>query len=325
MKISSKKILLFGGTGSLGHTVITRYIKDNEIYNYSRDECKQWETENKFKSPKLHFILGDIRDYSSVERAILTTQPHIIIIASALKRIDRCEDNVNECFLTNYIGPSNVCNSVLKNEMLLKQLETVLFVSTDKACNPINTYGITKALAEKIMIESSMKSLNVKFVVIRYGNVLNSRGSIIPYLHQQGQDPTVMNFGLTHIDMTRFVMTLDQSVDLLEHAIVNGESGDVVIPRLISMRLVDLMELFSEKYKKCIKITSLRPGEKLLETLINESQAMSMTTYGDGDYFHIKPFYKNKCITEQAMNYSSNINTLSKEELRDFLEKLKLL
>lgn len=328
--MNDKIILLFGGTGSLGNEIINKYINNNIIYVYSRDECKQWELEVKMKNPNLKFIMGDIRDIYAVESAICRIKPNIIIIASALKRIDKCEVNVYECVQTNFNGCVNVCNSVIKNcRSLSDNLECVLFVSTDKACNPINAYGMCKALSEKYMIDCSQKETNIKFIVVRYGNVLNSRGSIIPFLHNLGIDDNIKSFTLTHHNMTRFVMTLKQSVELIEYAIIKGENGDIVIPELISMKLKDLFEIFSELYNKPITIIPLRPGEKMLESLINGTQSMSMITNKNEDngkiYYHIKPFYKNICNIENARDYNSSINCLSKNELKTYLDNLKLL
>jgi UDP-glucose 4-epimerase len=154
--------------------------------------------------------------------------------------------------------------------------------------------------------------------------VLNSRGSIIPILHEKGKDPEIKEFALTHTDMTRFVMTLEQSVDLIEYAILHGESGDTIIPKLISMKLIDLMEIFSEKYAKPIKITGLRPGEKMLESLISETQAMRLIKTDTG-YMHIKPGYKNILVTQDIQNYNSKLNPLSKSELREFMNHLDLI
>jgi FlaA1/EpsC-like NDP-sugar epimerase len=320
--IVNKKILIFGGSGSLGHALIERYLHNNTIVNYSRDECKHWKMSLKFKSQNLSFIIGDIRDMNRVETSIIRENPHIIISASALKHIERCEFSVNECLLTNCMGIFNVVNAIEKNLAQLINLETVIFVSTDKACSPVNVYGMAKALGEKIMIEKSLYLKDVKFATVRYGNVLNSRGSIIPILDQKGTDPDVKEFTLTHDDMTRFVMTLEQSVDLIEHAIEYAESGDIVIPSLVSLRVTDLVSLFSEKYNKPIKSIGMRPGEKMLESLINETQAMSMVK-GD-QYFYIKPAYKQICNLEAAMDYNSKMNPLSKEELRDYLVRLGL-
>lgn len=320
--IVDKKIFIFGGSGSLGHALIERYLKNNTIVNYSRDECKHWKMSLKFKSQNLSFIIGDIRDENRVETSIIRENPHIIISASALKHIERCELATNECLQTNCMGIFNVVNAIEKNQANLTNLETVIFVSTDKACSPVNTYGMAKALGEKIMIEKSLYLKDIKFSTVRYGNVLNSRGSIIPILHKKGTDPDVKEFALTHDDMTRFVMTLEQSVDLIEHAIIYAESGDIVIPSLVSLRVTDLVSLFSEKYQKPVKYIGLRPGEKMLESLINETQSMSMIK-GD-NYFYIKPAYKNICDLDNVMDYNSKMNPLSKEDLREYLTRLGL-
>ena len=185
-------------------------------------------------------------------------------------------------------------------------------------------YGLAKALAESAIVEKSLYVPNRKFINIRYGNVLNSRGSIIPILHEKGRDSEVKEFTLTHRDMTRFVMTLEQSVQLIEHAILNGESGDTVIPELISMNLVDLMEIFSEKYGKPVRVTGLRPGEKMLESLISETQSMRLVN-GPNGYKYIKAPYKNLLVVDDIKNYNSKLNPLTKAELNEYLSRLALL
>ena len=321
--LKNKHILLIGGSGSLGNKFIETYIQNNTITNYSRDECKHWEMSLKYKTSNLQFIIGDIRNYSSLETTILREQPHIVVIMAALKHIDRCEYAVDECIQTNCIGPMNVLNAVEKNNDRLNKLECVVMVSTDKACEPTNAYGMAKALAESAIVEKSLHVKNRKFVNIRYGNVLNSRGSIIPILHEKGKDLSVKHFSLTHPDMTRFVMTLEQSVALIEHAIIYAESGDTVIPRLISMKLIDLLTIFSEKYNKPIIITGLRPGEKMLESLISETQSLRLVN-GSNGYMYIKPPYKNILITDNIRNYNSHTNPLDIEELRIYLNEINL-
>ncbi len=319
-----KRILLFGGSGSLGNQFIQTYLSGNTITNYSRDECKHWQMSLKYRSDNLKFIIGDIRNPNAVETAILRVQPHIIVIMAALKHIDRCEYAVDECIQTNCMGPMNVLNAVEKNNDRLSSLECVVMVSTDKACEPTNVYGMAKAMAESAVVEKSLYVPNRKFVNIRYGNVLNSRGSILPILHEKGRDPEVKEFTLTHPDMTRFVMTLAQSVDLIEHAIQYAESGDTVIPELVSMKLVDLMDIFSETYKKPVRITGLRPGEKMLESLISETQSMRLID-GPNGYKYIKPPYKNLLITDNIRNYNSHINPLDRDALKVYLNKLNIL
>jgi UDP-glucose 4-epimerase len=273
IELTGNKILLFGGTGSLGYKLNERYLKNNIIYNFSRDECKHWEMKIHFLHNKnINFIIGNVGDKSIVEQSICRVNPNIIIIASAMKHIDQCEINTSESLKTNLLGTQNIIDSIEKNKNLLTNLETVIFVSSDKACSPINNYGMCKALSETFMIEKAHFLPEFKFINVRYGNVLNSRGSIIPLLNKLCQNPQTKYLTLTNEYMTRFVMTLEQSVDLIEYAILNGESGDTIIPKLVSMNVKDLMEIFSEKYNKPIKITGLRSGEKMLESLINETQ-----------------------------------------------------
>ena len=325
--ISNNKILLFGGTGSLGYEIVKRYIDNNIIYNYSRDECKHWKMKLDFNNNNnLNFIIGDIISRDKIEETLLRIKPNIIIIASAMKHIDQCEYNTDQSLNTNLLGVKNILDLVEKHQILLDgTLQSVLFVSSDKACSPINVYGMCKALSETLVIEKSYYVKRFKFVNIRYGNVLNSRGSIIPLLHTIGSDDSKKIFTLTNDKMTRFVMTLEQSVDLIEHTLNNGESGDTVIPKLISMNVKDLVELFSEKYNKPIKITGLKPGEKLLESLINKTQSGRIKI--NGEYTHIKSIYDfNESIDETSLNdYNSKINPLNKEELRTYLNKLNLL
>ena len=325
--INNKTILLFGGTGSLGYEIVKRYIGNNIIYNYSRDECKHWKMKLDFNNnTNLNFIIGDVINSHKIEETLLRVKPNIIIIASAMKHIDQCEYNTDQSLNTNLLGVKNILDLVEKNKISLSGiLETVLFVSSDKACSPVNVYGMCKALSETLIIEKSYYIKEFKFVNIRYGNVLNSRGSIIPLLHTIGIDNSKKYFTITNENMTRFVMTLDQSVDLIQHALTNGETGDTVIPKLISMKIKDLVELFSEKYNKPIQNIGLKPGEKLLESLINKSQSARIKV--KGEYTHIKSIFDfNEIIDETKLtDYNSKINPLSKEEIKIYLNKLNLL
>jgi FlaA1/EpsC-like NDP-sugar epimerase len=327
MSITDKVILIFGGTGSLGYELNSEYHENNIIYNFSRDECKHWEMKLHFHSHKnIHFIIGNVADKEIVETTIKRIKPDIIIIASAMKHIDQCEVNTSESLKTNVLGTKHISDCVEANESLLPNLETVVFVSSDKACSPINHYGLCKAMSETIIIEKAHYVPRIKFVNVRYGNVLNSRGSIIPLLHKIGEDPKKPHFCLTNKDMTRFVMTLSQSVDLIEYAILYGETGDTIIPKLISMKINDLMELFSEKYNKPIHITGLRSGEKLVESLINESQSARLIKNDSGDYMHIKSVIKYPNILNTNMvDFNSHLNPLSKEDLKIYLNSLELL
>ena len=277
-------------------------------------------------NPRLHFIIGDIINKGKIEETLLRIKPNIIIIAAAMKHVDQCEYNTDQSLNTNLLGIKTILDSVEKlHSELLYILKTVLFVSSDKACSPINIYGMCKALSESLLVEKSHYVKTFKFVNIRYGNVLNSRGSIIPLLHMIGSATDKIHFTLTNENMTRFVMTLEQSVDLIEHALINGESGDTIIPKLISLKVKELIEIFSEKYNKPIKITGIKPGEKLLESLINKTQSGRIKH--NGEYIHIKSIYNfNEAIVEdELLEYNSKINPLSKTELKTYLINLNLL
>ena len=323
--MNNKKILIIGGTGSLGNQLTKRYIENNTIYLLSRDETKHWNMSIEYNYHKnLNFIIGDIRNKDKIQQIILRIKPDIIIMAAAMKHIDRCEYESNESILTNLTGTQNVLDIVECYKDILTNLKKVCFVSTDKACSPVNVYGMCKAVSECLMVEKSKYIDNIKFVTVRYGNVLNSRGSIIPMLHKLGEDENIKNFKITHPDMTRFVMTLDQSVDLIDHALEKAESGDIVIPKLISCKITDLIEIFSEIYNKPTIVCGLRPGEKMLESLINETQSDRLL-FGENGYMYIKPSYKEIKTNNEIKDYNSKLNPLSKTELYEYLNNLNLL
>jgi UDP-N-acetylglucosamine 4,6-dehydratase len=290
-----KKILIIGGSGSLGHSLTERYIKHNKIFIFSRGENTQWQMKQTFNNPNLTFFVGDIRDKERIETCIFQCKPEIIIIAAALKHIDICENNINECINTNIDGIRNVLNLITTHCMIksMKFLETIVFISTDKACAPVNTYGMCKSISERIIIEKSQFLNTPKFVNVRYGNVLSSRGSIIPFFKNITTDSNANYFPVTDEKMTRYFMTLDQSVDLIEYAIQNSNTGDTIIPKNIkSYRIIDIAKFFSDKYKKPIKIVGIRPGEKLHETLVSYTE--SLRTEERDDYYIIKPSYLGK-------------------------------
>ena len=324
-KIENKKIIIFGGTGSLGNALVDRYLSNNIIYLYSRDESKHWKIALDRNHPEnLNFIIGDIRNKDKVCQTMIRINPDIIIIAAAMKHIDKCEFETNESIETNLNGTKNILDSIETHKLLLNNLKAICFISTDKACSPVNVYGMCKAISETLIVEKAKYIKDFKFVAVRYGNVLNSRGSIIPMLHTIGQNEHVKEFKLTDKRMTRFVMTLEQSVDLIEHALLYAESGDIVIPKLISLNVIDLIEIFSEIYNKQIIISGLRPGEKLLESLINETQSSRLKIHNDG-WMYIKPSYNNTQYNYDIKDYNSTINPLTKDELKIYLKNLNLI
>ena len=322
--MKGKRVLVIGGTGSLGHALTRRLLPDNEIWLYSRDESKHWQMQLTFnQSPGLKFVIGDIDDKDKIEETLRRYDFHTVIVAAALKHIDKCEYETRACAKTNFLGTQHVLDVVEAQKTNLPSLEAVCFVSTDKACSPVNFYGMMKAASECLMIEKARFVPSVKFVCVRYGNVLNSRGSIVPLLHKIGRDPTKTHYTLTDPRMTRFVMTLDQSVDLIQYALREGESGDVVIPKLISCKIADMLDIFSKLYNKPVRAGKLRPGEKMLEALVNSTQSMRTVTGRDG-YKHIRPCYSGVSSAEHK-EYDSTINPLSRDELEEFLGSLGLL
>lgn len=320
--------MIFGGSGSLGNKLIQTFLDSNTIVNYSRDENKHWQMDLKYKSSNLSHVIGDIRSAEKVKQALVRHKPTMIIIAAALKHIDRCEFEINESVETNILGIQNVLNAVETHLDQLTALKTVCFISTDKACSPVNVYGMCKSICEGIMVEKAKYVPAVKFVCVRYGNVLNSRGSIVPILESKAADPECSVLTLTDPRMTRFVMTLEESVALIVHAMTEGESGEIVIPKLRAMKIRDLFYLFGEKYGKPIKEVGLRPGEKMAEALINPTQSyrtVERTSSATGiTYHHIRPSFLKEMLHDAPFSYTSGDDQVGKEELLGYLSHINL-
>lgn len=276
----------------------------------SRDENKQWLL--KPLHPKVQFILADMRDKEVMRDKLTSIKPNKIIIAAALKHIDICEYNVGECIRTNVIGVQNIVDVVASIQ--LPELDTVCFVSTDKAVSPVNAYGICKSLGERIVVEKTLTVQNPKFVIVRYGNVLNSRGSLLPLFHKIGNDSTATYFPITHPEMTRFFISLEEGVKLIEKAMDEGESGDTYIPLVSSYKIMDIAEKFSKIYNKPTKIIGIRPGEKLHECLINESERYR--TIKKDNIYVIKPCYKNiNSSVDFKSEYTSKLTVCDVDKL----------
>lgn len=307
------KVLIIGGSGSLGNVLTEKFTGKYDIYIYSRGEDAQWRMKTQF--PDATFIIGDISDKNRVKNTLDRVRPNYVIIAAALKHIDVCEFNTTESIKTNVIGVQNVVDAV--SDSCQKQLACVLFVSTDKACSPVNVYGNCKALGEKIIIEKSVQCTSTRFVVVRYGNVLNSRGSLIPKFHSIGRDPARATFGITDQNMTRFFMTLSESVELIEYALLNGKTGHTYVPRLQSYKISDIAMTFSRIYGKPVILTGIRPGEKMHEELINYTESLRTTLPG-GKYYDIAPVTDNQVLSPENIlvkNYTSENFVCSDSEM----------
>lgn len=313
-----KRVLIFGGTGSLGTALIRRLAPQNELIVYSRDEAKHWNIRNEYgaKHPSLKFAVGDIRDRARVEEVILRYKPHFVIIASALKQVDTCELSPFESIQTNILGIKHVIDSIDFNMPTLKgSLETVMLVSTDKACAPVNVYGMCKAISERVVTSKSIDHQSPKFVAVRYGNVLDSRGSILPLFRHQGEKGEA--FTLTHPDMTRFLMTLDDSIDLILTTADQGKSGETWLPKLKAMKIHDLADIFSEIYKKPVKIVGMRPGEKIHEALISESESVRVRQ--QEAHYVMKASFEEPARDARLFSYTSADDVMTKAQLKAYL------
>jgi UDP-N-acetylglucosamine 4,6-dehydratase len=321
MKLHGKRILIVGGTGSLGQALIRRESNENELIITSRDEAKHWTLRNRLpKNSNVEFVVADIRDSSRMENVIRNVNPEVIILAAALKQVDTCEKSPYESIQTNLLGISNVIDSVQRLERELDRLETVLMVSTDKACAPTNVYGMSKAISERLVTSSVSRSGNVKFVAVRYGNVLESRGSIIPLFRFQAQNG--LNLSVTHEDMTRFIMTLDQSIDLIEDTILGAPSGEIWLPKLKSMNILDLARIFANRYEVEFNVSGMRPGEKLHEELVSEPE--SIRVFDSGKYLQMRPSLSSISAGTKIFNYSSKDFLMDINGLEEYLNELKI-
>lgn len=320
-ELSGERILIFGGSGSLGRVAVAKWIAlNNEVVNVSRDEEKQWSLRQHVLAGTLAHsgqaltqIVGDVAKLDDVVAAILTSRPSIICIFACLKHIEICERHPQKAIENNVHGILNV-RTALQRYGHQVSVKTVLFVSTDKACLPITTYGCTKAIAENIV--QGEHTTSTKWVAVRYGNVLNSSGSVIPYLHANKFSADA--YTLTHVDMTRFIMTLEESVKLIEYAVLHAAHNEIIVPKLRSMRIQDLFSIFASRYNKQVSVTGLRCKEKLHEDLISASEA-KMTRLC-GPYYHIGTVDR----TEGVEAFDSSMMLLSIEDLQQFLCKQDL-
>lgn len=310
------KYLIFGGTGSLG-TVLTKRIlqKGDNVSVFARGEERHRKLKSKY--PDVQCILGDIRDYDAVWRAIKKNRPDRIIQASALKQVPICEEYPEEAVLTNINGALNLNKALMNYD---RQQIQALSISTDKAAMPVNSYGMSKALQERIHLNGQKETKHIHNAV-RYGNVLESTGSVIPVFKSLIKDGK--NLKITHQDMTRFLLDLDTAVDLIFEAMTDMGGQKVFIPKIKSARIVDLADCMIEKYKSSVKKenSSIRPGEKIHEILFSQEETNRIQELNDKYVIH--DINKTNYFNHVNEEYSSgNIkNLMSKEELNKFLEE----
>ena len=313
----NKKILITGGTGSLGKALTKRLLesKVDRIRIFSRNENKQVDMENEFSDSRLRFLIGDVRDRDRLEAALEDID--IVFHAAALKHVPRIEYNPFEAIKTNVIGSQNVIDAALK-----QNVEKAICISTDKAVSPLNTYGATKLLMEKLFITANnfmqLPRHRTKFLAIRYGNVFGSSGSIIPTFLKQ-----IKNGGkitVTDTRMTRFSITMEQALDFILDCSVTGKKSEIYIPKLKGYSIELIIETFRDLYEVEIENIGLRPGEKFHEVLISKDE--SPYSWNLGDKFMItNPSKKDEEVLEA---YSGKIekNTELKEYSSEQVEKL---
>ena len=281
--LQSKTILVTGGTGSFGEEVVRKLLSysSQKVVVFSRDEKKQFDMNNKFNDDRLKFILGDVRDRQSIEHAMHGVD--MVFHAAALKQVPNCEFFPIQAIQTNILGSFNVVNAAID-----AGVRNLVLLSTDKAVYPVNVMGMSKALAERVMIAASRQERGRTILSgTRYGNVMYTRGSVVPFFIDQMKSKRPLS--VTNKDMTRFMMSLNDSVNLVLYALANGKNGEIYVRKSPAATVGDtaqaLVELF--KYKKGIIDIGIRPGEKVHETLISSEELRR--TSDMGDYYKISP------------------------------------
>jgi UDP-N-acetylglucosamine 4,6-dehydratase (inverting) len=282
--LKDKSILITGGTGSLGKALtghlLSKHPEIKKLIIFSRDEQKQFQMAQEYpenKYPQMRYFIGDVRDCDRLKRAFKGVD--YVIHAAAMKHVHIAEYNPMECIKTNVLGAENVINACLETEV-----KRVIALSTDKACAPINLYGATKLTSDKLFVAANnIKGWNpIKFSVVRYGNVMGSNGSVIPFfIHKKKQGI----LPITDPNMTRFNISLQGGVDMVMHALEHAWGGEIFVPKISSYKIMDIAEAIGPACEK--PIVGIRPGEKVHEEMITESD--SFLTYDLGKYYTILP------------------------------------
>lgn len=325
---NNKTILVTGGTGSFGQSYVKFLLKNftpKKVIVFSRDELKQFNMHGSLSEHRnLRFFLGDIRDLPRLQRAFQGVD--IVVHAAALKQVPALEYNPFEAIQTNIIGSQNIVTAALD-----RKVKRVLLISTDKAAQPVNLYGATKMCAEKLFISSNVYNLDAKsptrFSAVRYGNVFGSRGSVVETIsNSDGKEP----LKLTHREMTRFWITLDQCFELVTHALSNMVGGEIFVPKVPSMKIEDLFTALAPNRK--IKVVGIRPGEKIHEVLLTKEEARNAVD--TGKYYVVLPHYsvgskshdkytKHKKLSGKDFTYCSDTNGkwLDKSHIMEMISK----
>ncbi|MGI8813670.1 MAG: polysaccharide biosynthesis protein [Pyrinomonadaceae bacterium] len=333
-ELEGKRVLVTGGTGSLGQTLVKRLLSGemgmpSRVVVYSRDEAKQHymrldhlhraaATDDViYRNSKeiLTFRIGDVRDYAALTAAV--RESDVVFHAAALKQVPSCEYFPFEAVMTNIVGAQNLVRTIRENNF---SVSTVIGISTDKACKPINVMGMTKALQERVLIEANRDCADTRFMCVRYGNVIASRGSIVPLFVEQVRQSKPLTVTLP--EMTRFLLSLDRAVDTVFAALLGGKRGETFVPKVPAANICDLAKAVMGDKDLPINFTGIRPGEKVHEIMVSEEECFR--TIEAGDYYVILPVLPElrdgrEFIQALTTEYSSKDKNISVAELRELL------
>jgi len=293
---NNKSILITGGTGSFGKcftAYLTKNYSPKKVIIYSRDELKQFEMQQHFNAPCMRYFIGDVRDKERLISAMRDVD--YVVHAAALKQVPAAEYNPNECIKTNIYGSQNVIDAAIAADV-----SRVIALSTDKAANPVNLYGATKLASDKLFVAANNMSgaEGPRFAVVRYGNVVGSRGSVVPFFHKL-LDEGVTTLPVTHAEMTRFWITLDNGVEFVVKNFQRMQGGEIFVPKIPSIRILDLVESISGNRE--YELVGIRPGEKLHEVMVPQEMAHHSLEFDD--HYVITPAIK---FFDKTVNYLKN-------------------
>ena len=338
--LTDKRIVITGGTGSLGKVLVRRLLseelgKPRKITVFSRDEAKQHAMRLAYQRRRaatdeviysnfeqlLQFQIGDVRDFHSVSTVLRDAD--VVFNAAALKQVPTCEYFPFEAVQTNIAGAENIVRVIRENQL---PIETVVGVSTDKACKPVNVMGMTKAIQERIFTRANLYCPDTRFICVRYGNVLASRGSVIPLFQEQIKQGGPVT--ITTLEMTRFLMSLDQAADTIFAALKEANKGEVYVPRVLSARVIDIAEVLIDSRHIETSTMGIRPGEKVHEILVSAEEAHR--TVERGNYYVIMPMLPELRSPSQVESplereFSSADNIMTEAKLAELLKEHGLL
>jgi FlaA1/EpsC-like NDP-sugar epimerase len=340
VSLEGKTVLVTGGTGSLGKVLVRRILsgeigRPKKVLVYSRDEAKQHDMRLHYQNrvaatdevvyrnfeQLLEFVIGDVRDFHALSAVV--RRADVVFNAAALKQVPACEYFPYEAVQTNIGGPENIVRTIREHSL---PVETVVGVSTDKACKPVNVMGMTKAIQERVFITANLTCPGTRFICVRYGNVLASRGSVIPLFHDQIRSGGPVT--ITTPEMTRFLLSLDQAVDTIFAALRGGGRGETYIPRVPSARVVDVARALIGDRQIEVKVTGIRPGEKVDEILISDEER-HRTVERTGSFYAIQSILPELRSADAKPadlpgEYSSGTDPMSYADLCALLERQKL-